>query len=172
MKRIILLLLTLIFTTSLQAEIEFETDPIAFALKGHSAHIAFAGGGYRLDLGTYGLELPEDTNNPDYTVVMTGQGFKLDYYGEKLDGWFSGIQGGRVTLDFTHAEDPTVTTSRDLVNYGARVGYRFGTKGFYISPWIGVDKFTNQEGPVNLGGSEYQWKEFQVFPTVHLGYSF
>ncbi len=172
MKKLLLLFLLLCASGSAQAAIELETDPIAFALKGHSAHLAFAGSGFRLDVGAFGLELPEDQNNPNYTVEMNGQGLKLDYYGDKIDGWFSGIEAGKATLDFSNSLDPTSTTSRDLSNYGFRVGYRFGTEGFYITPWIGFDKFTNHGDPVILGGEEYQFKDLQIFPTVHLGYSF
>ncbi|MBF0280921.1 MAG: hypothetical protein HQM13_24225 [SAR324 cluster bacterium] len=158
------------------AEIEIEVDPIAFALKGHSFHVAYAGDENRFDLGIFALELPEDSSNKYFTVFFKGYGVKWDYFGGSVEGGFIGVQASTANVEFEY-DDPDdniskQSTRRRVNNYGVRVGYRFGADGFYITPWISADKNELIGDPVVLAGEEYDLSEISLFPTVHIGYRF
>ncbi|MGK0291330.1 MAG: hypothetical protein ACI86H_002797 [bacterium] len=158
------------------AEIELEIDPIAYVLKGYSFHVAYAGKSTRLDAGFFALELPKDSTNENYTVSFEGSGLKLDYIGNRIDGFFSGIQYSRAKVKFIYddSEDNLTEeeTSRYIKNYGVRIGYRFGKKGLYLSFWVSVDYNKLEGDDVILGGKEYDFKDITFFPTVHIGYRF
>lgn len=159
-----------------QAEIEIEVDPIAFALKGHSFHLIYSAESTRYDLGVFALELPEDSNNEHFTVFFKGSGFKVDYFGSQVDGVFAGIQASATHVDFDY-DDPDddieeQSAQRVVRNYGVRIGYRFGTDGFYVSPWISVDQNVMEGKDVELAGQTYELKAISFFPTVHVGYQF
>ncbi|MCP4296969.1 MAG: hypothetical protein GY786_15305, partial [Proteobacteria bacterium] len=165
-----------LFLESAHAEVEIEIDPIAYALKGNSLHLIYSGASSRVDLGTFALELPEAEKNENYTVYFKGQGIKWDYFGKSVEGVFWGIQASSTEVNFRF-EDPsdssnTGETNRRVNNYGIRVGYRFGSDGFYITPWISVDKNELLGDDVVLQGEKYDFEETSYFPTVHVGYQF
>jgi hypothetical protein len=161
---------------SASAEIEIEVDPFAYALKGHSFHTIYSGDKNRFDLGVFALELPEDGENENFTVIFNGYGVKWDFFGKSINGGFWGIQASSTKMNFEY-NDPddglsSETTTRVVNNYGIRLGYRFGTDGFYLTPWISVDKNEMIGEEVELSGVKYKLKPISIFPTVHLGYRF
>lgn len=164
------------FQSVIYAEIEIEIDPIAYALKGHSFHAIYSGSSSRVDLGGFALELPEDSKNKHFTVFFRGYGMKWDYFGSSVDGLFWGIQASTadVYFDFDDPDDALdkASTTRRVNNYGTRVGYRFGTDGLYISPWISVDYNELIGKDVELGNQKYDFQTISFFPTVHVGYRF
>jgi len=170
MKRMITIFL-LMLPMSLQAGLELEVDPFAFALKGYSYHVAYKGGSLRTDIGAYGLTLKKAPGNPDFELEMDAQGVKIDYlFGE---GWFTGVSLGSGTLDISC---PTCVTqeaqTRQFTNKGVRFGVNIGAGHWYFAPWLGVDQMSLEGDPVLIGSKTYQSPEFQLFPTIHLGYRF
>ena len=153
----------------LLAAVEVESDPIAYGLKGHSFHIAWRGATTRFDLGDYGIQYPKEKQNPGYVVTMKGRGFKLDFMGSSANGWFWGLEGGVAHLNFKRSAQEA---NRKVTHGGLRFGYRFGEHGFYLVPWFGLDRYQIDQPSPNLGGQSYQFRQWQPFPTVHLGYSF
>lgn len=150
---------------------EVEIDPLAYFMKGYSLHGAVTFDRSRVDLGVFGLEVPQAVHgNDNYKYSFTGFGLKYDIFGSKLDGVFFGIDGGYVRGRFEHTPTGEVIY-RDQFGIGPRIGYRFGADGLYISPWISVSYvFGGKE--VKLGGETFQSPPIQIFPTVHIGYRF
>lgn len=73
---VLLLLSMLLIPQRGWAAVEMEVDPIAYGLEGYSFHLNLAGEGARFDMGVFALELPEDKDNPNYTVSFEGAGIK------------------------------------------------------------------------------------------------
>lgn len=181
MKKLISLCFAMIWFSTLLcqnafAEIEIEIDPIAFGLKGYSFHVAYAVKKTRFDIGVFALELPEDSNNENFTVSFTGYGAKWDYVGDRVDGMFWGVEAGTSIVNFKYDNpDSSLSneeTTRTLNTYGLRFGYRIGIDGFYITPWLGINSANLIGDDVTLGGETYDQQEIIFFPTVHIGYRF
>ena len=170
-----MLMFLLLFPIRGWAAGEVEVDPFAYALEGYSLHLILAGEQQRFDMGVFALELPEDADNPNYTVYFEGAGVKWDFNGSRIDGTFWGFEYASSTLTFRYDDpsdaSPSVETIRQLKQFGVRLGYRFGKEGWYVSPWIGVSKGRLSE-PVVLNGQPYQFDEWFIFPTIHIGYRF
>ena len=168
---------TLLFSGSAFAHVqwEVEADPMAYALKGFSAHVArpFSAGRFRLQLGTYGAELPQWTyGNSAFTVNSRGGTIKFDYFPLRpLDGLFFGVDSNyshvRYELNQTHER-----RYNNITGLGPRVGYRFNVgEHFYVSPWISLDyQFGAKD--VSVAGETVRGNKYSVFPTVHLGWRF
>lgn len=157
------------------AAVEVEVDPIAYGLAGYSFHLILAGETQRFDMGVFALDLPDDAQNPNYKVRFEGAGVKWDFNGSRIDGAFWGLEVASSTLTFRYDDPadatPAVETTRQLKSMGFRLGYRIGSQGLYLSPWIGISKGRLSE-PVVLGGQAYQFKKWIFFPTIHIGYRF
>ena len=157
-----------------QAQVYVEADPFAYALSGHSLHLGLQGAGLRLQVGTFGAELPDGMkDNEAFLVKQSGYGLKLDYYGHKPEGGFVGIEYGETTADY-RLKSTDESIERDVNLLGIRFGYKWKmSDSFYAMPWVGVDKnITQQDLEFELGGETYTEQEWTVFPTVHLGYDF
>ena len=158
------------------AALEIEIDPIAFALEGQSYHVAIAGEASRFDVGVFGLELPDDSDNPNYTVSFDGFGVKWDYTGDCIDGLFWGVQASQIDIGFEfnnpNSGAPKEGTTRTTNTYGNRFGYRTGKEGLYVTPWIGFDRVEPYDNVVLGGGQKYNQDSVTVFPTIHLGFRF
>lgn len=172
--KISILILALTFLTQSPgwAKWEVEIDPLAYLAKGHSFHLRqHWQNGMSLDLGVFGLEVPEFAEtNKNYVSRFDGYGFKLSYHGSNPEGWFAGIGGGRSLIKATQKitqESQTLHTT----SVGAHLGYRFGKEDFYITPWIGFDWTLNPEN-LQFQNETYKVAPFSIFPTIHLGYRF
>ncbi len=161
--------------TSAYATIEIEIDPIAFALKGYSFHLIYSDDSNRFDVGVFALELPEDSRNEHYTVSFQGTGVKWDYFGDSVDGFFAGLEAStnEVLFEYDDLDDdlPKEDTTETLTTYGVRFGYRIGTDGLYLTPWLGINA-AELADDVELGGQKYEQRSVIFFPTVHIGYRF
>ncbi len=152
--------------------LDIEIDPIAFALDGFSLHVGIGQGRYRLDLGAFGLTVPEAIHGQkDFQSSFAGYGAKFDVFLND-DGWgpFAGIEGG-----FTRMTVVDIETSRSADDSafggGLRAGWRIQLpKDFYLSPWIGVGYRFGQD--LNVAGRTYDNNPITIFPTVHLGRRF
>jgi hypothetical protein len=141
-------LLTLVLVLSFAApsrgaaQIEVEIDPIAYAFNGFSLHLAKVLGSARVNVGTFGIDVPGAFHGNDgWTETMRGAGVKVDYLGSRSDGFFVGVDGGymrnRYALVGGGDGDAEV---RDIVGVGIRGGYRLplGGSGLYVAPWVGL----------------------------------
>lgn len=161
-----------------KAHFDIEVDPIAYALKGYSVHLGYQPKAIRFDIGVYGLEEPSFYSlNKDFKVKLNGVGFKAAYYGNKAGGWFAGIGTDYGFVNATHKISKE-NDKGNTVGVGVNGGYRFllgkanktGT-GFYITPWLGVDKVFLVNKPV-FTAAGYKTQDIRFFPTVHLGWRF
>jgi len=163
------------FPSMVKAEdkIFIEVDPIAYALKGYSLHGGVEMDGFRFQIGAFGLDIPESTsNNQNYKLRQTGVGFKIDYFGDDDKGAFVGIEYGATKVVYTLAST-TFTDTRPANLAGIRIGYKYVNKsGFYVIPWVGIDKNISDTSPINPRGEIYNISEYLIFPTVHLGVQF
>jgi len=188
-KYIISLLLTLTIAQASIAQdtkndnhFEFETDPIAFILKGYSAHLGYQTGHFRWDVGVYGVEVPSFFSGYDnFDIRSNGAGIKLDYLFQKRKGLLVGIESNisRERVSPKSNDDKDLTKRFTNVSLGMRVGYRWmlgskknDYKGLYIFPWVSFLSVNLNPQSAIIQGEEYKQKTFSIFPTVHFGYSF
>jgi hypothetical protein len=150
-----------------------EADPIAYALKGYSLHGGVEMEGFRFQVGAFGLDVPDVTsNNTNYKLRQTGVGFKIDYFGSSDKGGFVGVEYGATQVVYTLAS-ANFTDTRPANLAGIRIGYKYVNRsGFYVMPWVGVDKNISDISPINPAGEKYDVSEYLIFPTVHLGVQF
>jgi len=171
MKRL-LYLFCIFVPFSAHAAVELEIDPFAFALKGHSFHIALAGDRLRADWGSYGLVLDKAPGNPDFKAAMNGSGLKLDYLFVN-SSMFAGVTWDQGELALSCPDcDSSQEETRQFTGQGIRLGMNLGTNNGYLSPWLGVSKVRLKGGPVQIEDQTYQPPKLQFFPTIHLGYRF
>lgn len=154
---------------------ELEADPIAYALRGYSLHVArsFAGGAVRAQIGLFGADVPSAWHGHDGLDQRSrGVTVKVDYFlQQRSEGLFVGLDLNRERTRFRR-KDGGESLSRDGSNLGLRTGYRFNVgKHWYIVPWLSVTRASDVDDVV-LGGERYSQNRIQAFPTVHVGWRF
>lgn len=153
---------------------DFEIDPTAYVLNGHSLHVGLGYQRFRLDLGAFAMDLPQAlTGNDQFHVGFNGYGAKLQYFlfSDEQRGGFVGIDGGLVRpLVKRRGAELAVRTSE--VSLGVNFGWRFVFLGdFYATAWLGLSMPLGRE-VVTMDGATYEGQKVTVFPAVHLGYRF
>lgn len=149
---------------------DIEVDPIAYALDGHSFHIGIGWDHLRLDLGAFGLGLPEAVHgNEGFEASFRGFGAKLDVFPwASQRGAFFGVQAGVATIT---VRDMATSLSADdtTIDFSLRAGYRFelGSR-FFVSPWIGVGYAKGED--IDVGDATWEHNPLVIFPTIHVGY--
>lgn len=166
---------TLLLSMNAKAEYDFyvESDPIAFAFSGHSIHAGLETDRFRLQIGSFGTNLPDSFKDSEkFEVSFTGYGVKLDYFKDKEGGMFVGMTYSITEYEFEHIATQ-VNEVRDSNSLGLRLGYKYRlTDNFYVTPWIGVSKNLSDRSTIQLSGDDYQLDDWTIFPTIHLGYQF
>jgi hypothetical protein len=153
--------------------VEVEADPIAYGLNGFSLHLAKVLGSARLNVGTFGADIPGAFHgNSGWDASMRGGGLKLDYLGSDVDGFFVGVDGGYMRMTYT-LRSAGESVKGDNVAVGVRSGYRLpvGRSGLYVAPWVGVS-YTFGDDVVTIAGEEFETGKVTIFPTVHVGWRF
>lgn len=153
------------------ARFDFEVDPIAYALEGHSLHVGLGWGRYRLDVGNFALAMPGWMHGQDdFDARFQGFGVKLDAFLDPLKQ-----TGGFVGLDSSYTVVSVVDQRTGLgdraggLSVGGRVGWRFELgHDIFAVPWVGVGYRFGEE--VAAGGRAFEMSPWTVFPTVHVGY--
>lgn len=158
------------------AHVDLEVDPTAYALSGHSVHLGLGHGRTRLDLGVFGMTVPELLHGTEgLDVRFDGFGAKLHHFvlaaPNEQRGLFVGIDGG-----VNRAEAKNVTTGETAkatqVSLGTHVGYRISLPwNLYATPWLGVS-YAFGARDLTAGGLTAKAMPWTVFPAVHLGYRF
>ena len=152
---------------------DFEVDPTAYALRGHSLHVGLGWDRLRLDLGAYAMALPQALHgNEDFDVSFDGFGAKLQYFPfAEQEGAFFGVDGG-VTRPLVQRVGTDLAERQTQVGVGVNLGWRLllGER-FFATPWLGLG-YTFGADDVTLAGSTFEAMPFTVFPAVHLGYRF
>lgn len=160
-------------STRAAAQVEVEVDPIAYALRWYSVHVAKVLGRTRLDAGAFGLQVPSSLHGNDgWTSSMRGVGIKWDYIGGSSDGFFAGLDGGYARGAYK-LDAAGVTERRGIIGLGVRGGYRytFGQSRVFVSPWASVSYNINGDD-VRVGSATFKRNTIELFPTVHLGWRF
>lgn len=152
--------------------LDFEIDPIAFGLNGHSFHAGFGEKYFRFDIGIFGLEVPSSFHgNDNYDLEFKGYGIKLDYLFGSYEGLFVGIEASSSDIKHTLISTGEKAT-RTQTSIGPRIGYRFLiNKNITVTPWLGVG-FNLESEDVTLSGETFNQEAVTLFPTVHLGWKF
>lgn len=161
---------------SLQAQIFVESDPVAFALNGHSIHLGYQFKNIRVQLGSFSANYPDMIlKNKNFEVVKGGYGFKIDLWGASREGLFVGIDYNKTKAKY-QLQTKSTETERKLELLGPRLGYRyFWGQSFYLSSWVGIYKNLNhssEDANITIDGEVYEQEEFTVFPAIHIGYQF
>lgn len=163
--------LTAMVSSSGFSQVYVEVDPLAYAMKGYSLHTGYFFSSTKLDVGMFGLEIPQSVHgNNDFTITMGGFGTKFHFTGGTDGGWFAGIGGGYTKTTYSALGG---STSRNRFSLGVEGGYRyqFENMGLYIQPWLGIDHtFSDKKTTVN--GKVFEEDEVSFFPTIHIGWKF
>jgi hypothetical protein len=155
------------------AQVEIEIDPLAYAFNGFSLHAAKVLGQVRVNVGTFGIDVPRFLHsNDDWDARMRGVGVKFDYLGQSIDGLFVGADAGYMRMKYSPEGDPR-DVRRDEIGVGIRTGYRIpiGRSGLYAAPWAGL-QYTFNGDDVIVDGRAFERRQLVVFPTVHIGWRF
>lgn len=166
---------TLLLSMSAKAEYDFyvESDPFAFSFSGHSIHAGLETDRLRLQIGSFGANLPDSFKDSEkFDVSFSGYGVKLDYFNDKKGGMFVGLTYSKTEYKFEHLST-RLNEVRDSNSLGLRAGYKYRlTDNFYVMPWIGVAKNLSDKSAIQLSGDVYKIDDWSIFPTIHLGYQF
>jgi len=153
--------------------LDLEVDPTAYAFSGFSVHVGLGWRDIRLDLGTFGMDIPEFFHgNEGWSASFAGAGAKLQWFPLATQHQlFVDVSGGvsrqRVELRATGA-----SSSETAWAAGLDAGWRFLLPyGFYATPWAGVSVDFDADD-VMLDGQRYQKRAVVPFAAVHLGYRF
>lgn len=153
---------------------DFEIDPIAYALSGHSLHVGLGHGPWRLDLGNFAADVPAFLESDDaFRSSASGFGVKLQYFPfVDQKGLFVGVQGDFARTS-VRERGSDLAASRFGVSTGLCAGLRIPLPaGLYISPWLVVSYAFGRDDVV-LGDVRYDMSgAWEVLPFIHLGYHF
>ena len=150
---------------------DLELDPSAYLLDGFSLHVGLGWNAMRVDLGVFGLHVPEFVHRqPEFDVAFDGYGLKWQYFP------FAEQRGGFIGFDAAYARSRvrlqgTQLTARDNqfalgVNAGVRVEL---VGGLYVTPWLGIGYAFGAED-LSLADHTFSANPWLIFPAVHLGY--
>jgi len=150
---------------------DLELDPTAYALDGFSLHAGVGWGKLRLDLGVFGLTVPEFVHQQhDFDVAFDGYGVKVQYFPfAEQRGLFFGLDGA-YSRSSVRLEGSQLSARDNQFALGGNAGYRIDlVGGFYLTPWLGVAyAFGAQD--VTLGGKTFTANPLIIFPALHLGF--
>lgn len=155
------------------AHVDLETDPTAFIMSGYSLHLGLGWKRARLDLGGYGMDLPQFMHGNDgLDVSFYGAGAKLQYFlFAEQKGAFVGVDGGVMRLNVRSTETDASAGATQL-GFGVNAGYRIMLPaGFYATPWLGVG-YTVNARDLAVGAQTFKSNPATFFPAIHLGYRF
>jgi len=150
---------------------DLELDPTAYALDGFSLHAGIGLRALRLDLGVFGLRVPEFVHRqPDFEEDFDGYGLKLQYFpNTEQRGVFVGVDGAYSRAYVRLSGSQLAARDHQLV-LGIHAGFRFDiAAGFYGTPWLGVG-YAFGADDVALDGKTFSANPLVVFPALHLGY--
>jgi hypothetical protein len=152
---------------------DVEIDPTAYVLSGNSLHAGLARDHWRLDLGNFGLTVPQAVHGDDrFDVAFVGYGAKLQWFvrGDRY-GWFGGVD---TAVSWVHVQrrDSALSATDRQIGAGIHGGYRFALPAdLYATLWLGVGYQLGSDD-VELDGATFEAQPITVFPAVHLGYRF
>ena len=152
---------------------DFEIDPTAYVLGGHSLHVGITRGSWRLDLGNFAMDVPEALHGNDgMTAGFAGYGAKLQWFPlHPQSGLFVGVEAAvaRVTVVNT---DNQQSDRFMQINAGAQAGWRWMLpRDFFATLWLGVGRaFAPDE--VAVGGKTFKNNALTLFPALHIGKKF
>lgn len=152
---------------------DFEVDPTAYALSGHSLHVGLGWGRTRLDLGNFAMTVPRAVHGQrDFDVSFEGYGVKLQrFLFREESGGFVGVDAA-VVHQLTRLRGTELAALQTQVAVGVHGGYRFDlSRQLYASAWVGVGRSFGARD-VSLGDKTFETPRWTVFPAVHLGYRF
>ena len=160
-------------TTVRDLALDLEVDPTAYVMSGYSVHAGIGWKRFRVDLGTFAMDLPEFLHgNEGFEASFAGAGVKLQYFPLAAQrGLFVDVGLGVTRREVTLVE--TGTTRRDTAaSIGASIGYRFTLPhGFYATPWIGAN-VDLEDGHLMVDGRTFSTPSVTPFAAIHLGYRF
>lgn len=152
---------------------DVEIDPTAYVLAGHSLHAGLSYEHLRVDLGNYGLAVPQAIHGDDrFDIAFDGYGAKVQWF-LRADqyGWFGGVDGG-VTWFHVHRRGTDHAATDRQIGMGLDAGYRFDLPAdLYAALWLGLGYQWGADD-VALDGATFEPQPVTVFPAVHVGYRF
>lgn len=150
-----------------------EVDPTAYVFSGFSLHVGLGWKRWRLDVGNYGMKVPEFVHgNSDYDVTFDGYGAKLQYFlTDEQMGGFVGVDWGLNNM-YLARKGTDLANKQTQYGVGVDLGWRFGlVGGLYLVPWVGVSYNFNPRD-VTLAESTYHSSHWSPFAAIHVGYRF
>ena len=150
---------------------DLELDPTAYALDGFSLHVGLGFRALRVDLGTFGLRVPEFVHGQShFEQRFDGYGVKVQYFPfADQRGAFIGVDGA-YSRSLIRLQGSQLAARDRQFALGINAGFRFDLPAnFYITPWLGVG-YAFGADDVTLGDQTFDVNPLIVFPAVHLGY--
>lgn len=156
---------------------EIETDPSSFFTNGYNFNFGYSIPHWALRLVPFKTELPEFMHgNKGFKQNLLGVSFDLDYFfKENNNGLFVGpvLLYSRDEIEKTASEK----ISNNLIGTSLRIGYRIMPfkkqrellDGFYFTPFISPFYIISNDVAFT-NGSSFQYKQFQFWGGIHLGY--
>jgi len=150
---------------------DLELDPTAYALDGFSLHVGLGWDALRVDLGVFGLRVPEFVHRQrDFDVAFDGYGVKAQYFlFAKQRGLFVGVDAAH-SRALIRLQGSQLAARDHQLALGVNAGVRFDIAGdLYLTPWLGLG-YSFGADDVSLDGQTFAANPLLVFPAVHLGY--
>ena len=155
-------------------QVDLETEPVAYLLRGAGGTVAGQIGEWRLTLEGFYVRQPQ--------FLHGNEGFEASTWGGELHtgwfftdgpgGWFVGPEFGITRQDVTHRE---TETTKHHIEYavGLRGGYRWypGLGNLYLNPHGGVS-FTLNPRDFDIAGDTFESGRLTPFATLGIGWSF
>jgi hypothetical protein len=152
---------------------DLEADPTAFVLGGYSLHAGLGWRGLRLDIGGYGMNVPELMHgNAGFDASFRGVGAKLQWFPfAERRGAFIGVDAGVAWLR-VEPEGSDLSATQTQLGVGVNGGYRIDLPyGLYVTPWLGIG-YTMNNRDLHVGERTFESSPISFFPAVHVGYRF
>jgi hypothetical protein len=150
---------------------DLELDPTAYALDGFSLHVGLGFRALRVDLGAFGLHVPEFVHGQkDFEQAFDGYGVKVQYFPfAEQRGAFIGVDGA-YSRSSIHLRGSQLSARDRQFVLGINAGFRLDLPAnFYVTPWLGVGYAFGAED-VTLAGQTFDTNPLILFPAIHLGY--
>jgi hypothetical protein len=152
---------------------DVEVDPTAYIFNGNSLHVGLGYRRWRLDLGNFGLDLPEFAEpNSGFDASGNGYGLKLQWFPlAEQAGLFVGVEAAVARMNISQRSTGVAATQKQFSS-GVNAGYRFSLPAdFYVTAWAGLSYAVGARD-VAFDGADYEMNPWRVFPAVHMGYQF
>lgn len=150
---------------------DVEVDPIAYIFNGNSLHVGLGYRHWRLDLGNFGLDVPDFAEpSSGFATSGNGYGLKLQLFPlAEQEGLVVGIDSAVARMNITQQSSGVALRQTQLAT-GINAGYRWSLPArFYVTAWLGLS-YSFGAHDLAFASADYEMNPWRVFPAIHVGY--